>query len=50
MIKAIENLKRLFNLNNHPEYSQDPIFLDFIELKRQEKEVEEILSQELPDD
>ena len=50
MIKAIKNLKRLFEINNHPEYYLDPIFQEFIELKRQEKEVEEILKQELSDD
>lgn len=43
MIKAIENLKRLFEINNCLEYVKNPIFIDFVKLKKREKEIEEIL-------
>lgn len=43
-MKEIENLKRLFKLNNHSEYSQSPIFKDFIRIKKAEKDLEDILN------
>lgn len=38
---ALNNLKRFFKLNNHPEYQYSDIFKKFIELKVMEKEFEE---------
>lgn len=43
-MKAIENLKRLFKINNCLEYSNNKIFKDFIELKELEQDLENYLN------
>ena len=43
-MRAIENLKRLFKINNCLEYSESKIFKDFIELKELEQELEDYLN------
>ena len=35
-MKAIDNLIRLFKINNHPEYAESEIFHKFIEEKKVE--------------
>lgn len=41
-MKAIDNLIRLFKINNHPEYAESDIFHKFIEEKKAEHELEEM--------
>lgn len=41
-MKAIDNLIRLFKINNHPEYAESDIFQKFIEEKKVEHELEEM--------
>lgn len=45
-MKAIDNLIRLFKINNQPEYAESDIFHKFIEEKKAEHELEE-MTQEL---
>lgn len=43
-MKAIDNLIRFFKLNNYPEYANNEIFKNFINIKKQEKELEDLLN------